>query len=661
MKHGKMKIDYSDDLRIKTSKGDTSMKRMVIFTILAVAAYLGTATMAQAYTLDSPHNESNGIYCSTCHNNPNNASMSWGDEHNGTGNIDITRRNAVCRYCHDATDINNLNLADFAVKPGPIKSLHASSTTSTAKGTWSVQCTDCHDVHAQDQLTWATADYGNFWLADGDIDYMGGPEAPFINFADPDADGYPSTTVGISFVGGKPGWSDPMTWTAKGLRNMDPTRAVDNSRGLLFVPSKDFPTESFEIIKVEDLGSLNYRIKLKGQATSLLDLEKFGVFYGQLLKSEIINPSTLIPTDVKFFKPDVPNAAPFYGSWVDVSGSTPLVGICQSCHTLTGNWGADGSGNTHYGTTDCVECHNPINGLPPEGGHVTAFIDDRLGSGCSSCHAAYTAAADSAHSGGCTTCHTTAPAIADSSLPNDGPTTILAGLADNTITGEDYNFGGAGGRLQDSLNNLINDGGFAVLDCRQCHPSHLAGNHGGHTAADWDFAAVTDDCVDCHTDGGLGTVEGVHSGNCDLCHLDEPGGDYTRIAGTDGSALLMSGKTGTCTVCHPGGTYTPPFIHHDTAPAQAGNCTINCHNNAGHTGDHQSFVVDVAPCSSCHTGTAPTDANNVPVNSATPAGDMVHDACVDCHDIASTIMALNGPTGSAAAMRHGPRCLCRLS
>ena len=94
-------------------------------------------------------------------------------------------------------------------------------------------------------------------------------------------------------------------------------------------------------------------------------------------------------------------------------------------------------------------------------------------------------------------------------------------------------------------------------------PDKAGQNHGGHTISDWDYSADSSDCKDCHSGFELtGTIAGVHADQCNLCHVNEPGGDYTRKIGPggDGSSLLGEGasRVGTCLTCHnPSGRRTP--------------------------------------------------------------------------------------------------------
>jgi hypothetical protein len=177
-----------------------------------------------------------------------------------------------------------------------------------------------------------------------------------------------------------------------------------------------------------------------------------------------------------------------------------------------------------------------------------------------------------------------------------------------------------------------------TVTCATCHTAKAgptATDHGGHLPTDWSGNAA---CNDCHATSQVefdAVVDKIHNGDCTLCHFDPAGSNYTRIAGTDGTALLMVGRVGDCLDCHNPATYSEPFIHHDTVNADTttlnNGCTTDCHNNTtGHQGVHTATVVNAAPCSACHTTTANTGGDgNVLVDSG--AGAMVHDYCTSCH------------------------------
>ena len=155
----------------------------------------------------------------------------------------------------------------------------------------------------------------------------------------------------------------------------------------------------------------------------------------------------------------------------------------------------------------------------------------------------------------------------------------------------------------------------AGVTCVTCHvpkdvnASPTTSGHGGHGPNVFGWAG---NCNSCHTDNGLGVVEGVHGNNCLLCHDNPSGGPGTTIVGANGNgdatlgAALADYTTATCLTCHPSSTYPAPAIHHDTANAQSGNCEW------------------------CHADRRPDWAVQYGVNlpNPLPTGDM---ACKKCH------------------------------
>ena len=511
------------------------MKRLVLAVSYVLLTVVCGGAVAQAYFLDAPHNESNGIYCYTCH------SMSYWRTP-PTGGVDVTTRNAVCLQCH----------LEGSVDPrrGPAKKPHASSTTSTEKGVWSTECTQCHDAHTQPQLDWAADDGDLLFLAWGSLTSGGAYLA-----SDPvDSPNYGSTSFSISGVDGQEGWGDPASWVAKGGK-IDRARAVDDSRGLIFVPDRDNPNEAYEIIAASPTS-----IKVKGKITTTgLAGKTFGVIYGQSIKSIIMpNGGRTVRDyrDVKFFKPEV--IAGSAGGYIDLGGSEKPMGLCQVCHNGTSYWTKDGNNIGHNTETSCGVCHDALKGLAGSADH-TGFIGDRLNTGCGTCHPKQVAAPETGHRGGCNACHANPkPAINNNVLTKEGGVKVRDALTGNyASTGYTYSFVPVDApRLADNQGRKIKDSGFVVVDCSECHElkraAYLAGNHGhGPTTFGWDS-----NCADCHGTDPLevakGVAVGVHKNNCALCH---DVGDYTvRIAGNstngvDGTAVGAT-RLSECTDCH---------------------------------------------------------------------------------------------------------------
>jgi len=613
-----------------------------------------------AYYTDAPHNESNGLACHICHSN---AAFSWSDPTNGTGDIDVTFPNTVCLQCHAGNSVDPYK--------GPSASLHASSNGGSLYGTWSTRCTDCHDPHFQGQLDYAASDPDKLFLANGKFTEAIPSFAP----ADPDSTTYGASTIGfdqLCSVTPCPDWNDVDLWAEKG-GHRDKNLAVDSSRGLILVPNKSNPADTYEIIRVTNLGGSNYEIKVKGQMSNVVPGQQFGVIYGQSIKSAVHVSNDLPDRGVKFFLPDVISGD--HGGYIDdnpATRSTTPLGLCQVCHTLATYWRDDGSAPAPHTSQDCDNCHAIHGGCGGCGTHAAFLGDVSSGTPCADCHGEIVADAGVNHPN-CTTCHTAAvPAINSNPYPGTGnpPDTgadVIASLTDNG----NYIWNGSS-RLED-LGGFtvapVHVGFFDVIKCDECHDAKPQGlidgihPNSGHFDSHFSWDG---NCADCHLTGTEPVVSIVHADDCDLCHT---GGTYNASTngigtaaaaanGVDGDAGLAEGDTGTwmatCTTCH--SVNTPAGIHHDSASglAAAGNCIV-CHNGVGaggHAGDHQALVTDVAPCDGCHTATSPVDADNVPVDGV--GGNRIHNACIDCHDTGSPIMALRPPYGNAQAMPSGP-------
>ena len=331
------------------------MKRIsLVFGIISAVSFLLPGSSSQAYFLDSPHNESNGIECTDCHNGDE-----WdiSDPNLGTGDIDVTLANVVCLRCHGEGSTNTLK--------GPAKKLHASSTTSTDLGDWSTSCTDCHDGHFQPQMMWASDP--DFVLANFAYDNHSGLD-PITHILGTH-DG--TTTFGISGVVGSAPYNDPTLWNSKGGR-IDKTRAEDNSRGLLVV--SNYPTlvasDTFEIIDVLNQGGGNYVVTVKGDMTSANVVARLGVIYGQSIKSQVKDLGAGYNRNVKFFKPEIitDQDGGYIDKHPDTKSSTP-VGLCQVCHSVTAFW--DTLGVEHPG-----QSHQSQNGECCSGYSVTYCYND---------------------------------------------------------------------------------------------------------------------------------------------------------------------------------------------------------------------------------------------------------------------------------------------
>jgi len=329
--------------------------------IATLLSWLMSASETQAYYLDTPHNESNGIYCYTCHGmvglTTATGAPTWADR--ALANPDDTIKNFICNSCHAENPTNQL-------QRGPAKKPHASSTTG-ATTSWSTECTQCHNVHYQGQLDWNADDYAKLYLVTGTFT----SNATYSN-PTPSVPGRDSTSINFTTTTVQPGFEDTSKWKSKGgsttgSANMDASRAVDGSRGLILVPDKTNHPETFEIINVT-----GNTITVKGQMVrDAIPSGNFGIIYGQAIKSSVMPNGGYVANDlrdVKYFAPDLIDGT--FGGYVDLTpGKTKPVGLCQVCHTATANWLKDGTGSDHQveGDKGCQSCHDHNNGFakPP--------------------------------------------------------------------------------------------------------------------------------------------------------------------------------------------------------------------------------------------------------------------------------------------------------
>jgi hypothetical protein len=217
-------------------------------------------------------------------------------------------------------------------------------------------------------------------------------------------------------------------------------------------------------------------------------------------------------------------------------------------------------------------------------------------------------------------------------------------------------------------------------NCTTCHTHNDGFKPGGHSDDDFGWSG---NCSECHGDGSETepVVRVIHSDTCTLCHVDPAAGDYTRRAGTNGSALLAADRSATCATCHPSGTYSSPFIHHDLELGSQtnGNCH-NCHtdpriaeglptpsqlscrechiqDNAGTLEIHKISV------STMGSATATGDSNGIIDGGAAGSGNSAHSfpntsavnnygACFYCHGDSGHTAGLDGTLTAAVVPYH---------
>ena len=289
--------------------------------LLSVVVFLGVVlpTWSFASVADAPHNETNDIACSDCHD----YSLWW--------QYSPSINNAV--QSHDQI-VSDVCLSCHGPESPLEEKTHSSDTMgSTSFDFWSRNCVECHDPHIQAQLHWLNDDPAwaeQLYLVTGTIelgtiDYNAAQNTTLFSYNSANAT--------------KTDWLDPVIWNSKS----------ESDRGLILVVSAESQESSFEINSATGepitagMADGNGTITVQGQINSSLDGANFGLIYGQLIKT------TVNQLPVKFFGPFDPDY-----SFVDNTGQTNE-GLCQVCHSLTKYYNP--TANDHF-SQPCTDCHS---------------------------------------------------------------------------------------------------------------------------------------------------------------------------------------------------------------------------------------------------------------------------------------------------------------
>ena len=300
-----------------------------------------------ANSLDFPHEPSNpilpGLTCLSCHElGSAEAKMLKPSVPHPEMDGDDTNPNNLCWSCHTGPQL------------APYRVPHSSKQTGDQFTPWFIECRACHNPHYQPQ-------------------FIGYGEASYL------ASGLISSVI-----------SGNMT---SSLTDSSASWSEDEHAGRVVYPNVNAADpETFARV-----GDLSYRV-LGNTATTLtidgsINLEQiapgdnYAVIYGKLIKEQIKVPGSGTPgtwKQVKFFRKSGTN------SYAD-SDST-LDGVCQVCHTKTGHFRNDGTGddqmhrnanrgnpNGTAGETCTAKCHKHIGGF----GHGKGYTNVDL---CVECH-----------------------------------------------------------------------------------------------------------------------------------------------------------------------------------------------------------------------------------------------------------------------------------
>ena len=508
---------------------------------------------AHASTLDAPHNESNGIGCSSCHT----YSTWWQYSPSDTSTPAYSVRvNNICLSCHDDT------------ASGPVMQAHDSNILGEKHGVWSQNCIDCHDPHNQPQLTtWLQDNASELFLVTGLMDTIDNGDGSFsYSYI---ANGDNTTTIDIDSNATQATnfpWDDPANWNKK---NDNPVF----NRGLIFVHSTSDAYNTYSVVN-----ATNSTITIKGlfdpAGVAPNQDATFGLIYGQLIKSGImaatvVDPATKSKKDVKFFDPTLLNTL---GGFTDQE--TPRTGICQVCHLNTDFWTEDGLNDGHNADRTCTECHLRDESFKkPAGGHVNGDGTFDWTAACAACHdpAGSAEIINDIHkvgsSNSCTLCHQS----------ESGGSLAPATSAGNTTVG-----------------NMPHS-------CTDCHIDSI-GQHHATANAQWG------DCTWCHADprqqweidfGVLGTKPRQLA--CRQCHIEATGTGLTVYK-------LDYPVTTSETMTFPFGDLGQPANNSKTVVKTVMDGT-NGTTNHSVSGPVKIDVFNFGACLSCHDGTTATAVN----------------------------------------------------
>lgn len=283
--------------------------------------------------IDAPHNESNNVYCGSCHGEGLLQSF-WG----GSGLYSTF--DELCLSCHKASS------GPYSETNAPLVKTHSSENTSNKYGEWSKECRNCHNPHYQKQKNYKNTDANDLYLATGTI-------------TDCVYNGDGTSTLTYSSITYKTGWD--------ASKIIDKTEKGGNDkRSGVFFPNVKKLGYCYPIIGIDEVAKT---ITVKGNATPVyqyISSSTFAIMYGQYIRDYIDGNL------VKFFDRRGSN------SFADGVGA--YSGVCEICHTQTDHFRNDGNApdqnHSNLGGkdgTNCSYCHNHTKGF----GH---------GGDCTQCH-----------------------------------------------------------------------------------------------------------------------------------------------------------------------------------------------------------------------------------------------------------------------------------
>jgi len=300
--------------------------KKVLFIISTWLIVVFAACFFAMAAIDAPHNESNSIYCGSCHGEGLLNSPFWG----GTLSYD-----QLCLNCHTASS------GPYTETNAPLVRTHSSENTSEQYGVWSRECRNCHDPHYQKQKNYKNTDAGDLYLATGTI-------------FDCEYNGDGTSTLSYSSISYKGGW-DATKLTGK----------TNTYRRAIIFPNVGKLGYSYPVKGIDEVAQ---EILVLGDATPVyqyINSSTFAIMYGQYVKDFIVVDGG--DRLVKFFDQT--------GSKSYADGDATYDGVCEVCHTQTdhfrNNGGAPDQDHANIGGaggTNCITCHRHVDGFGHGGG-----------------------------------------------------------------------------------------------------------------------------------------------------------------------------------------------------------------------------------------------------------------------------------------------------
>jgi hypothetical protein len=130
------------------------MRTKLILAIIVIIGFVVLIPSQFLPAIDAPHNESNNVYCGSCHGQAILNSIFWG----GSGTYE-----QICLSCHWRPS------GPYSAVGAPLVTTHSSAKTSPKYGDWAKECLNCHDPHYQLQKNYKNTDPNNYYLAKGTI------------------------------------------------------------------------------------------------------------------------------------------------------------------------------------------------------------------------------------------------------------------------------------------------------------------------------------------------------------------------------------------------------------------------------------------------------------------------------------------------------------